>query len=343
MDNSKPNLPERDAEPKPEGISEGMSETESKPEEQAVNLPETEPKPDEWSGDTAETEPKPDEWSGDTAETEPKPDEWSGDTEETEPKPDEWSEGIAETETEGYVNEHIKKAYERVKAWFGDAREHYERSPRLQKTTYQGKYLPAFWTVACIFSLIVNIILLAILISLGHNFFELKSVIANGLINGTSENLALMDKAHIVTTVPVNTSVQLQDTLPVVFDLPINQSTQLSLAQDTRITGAYIYLNNTAVLTDLTLPANTPIQANFDINIPVNTTVPLSITVPVSIQMPVDIAIDQTDLHQSIVGLQGIIEPYKALMGSSFNSPKDFSMCEQWWSGWMCGIFFGEQ
>lgn len=329
MDNSKPNLPERDAEPKPEETSEGMSETESKPEEQAANMPETEPEPDEWSGDIAETEPKPDEWSGDTAETDPQPDEWSG--------------GMAETEPEGYVNEHIKKAYERVKAWFGDTREHYERSPRLQKTTYQGKYLPAFWTVACIFSLIVNIFLLAILISLGHNFFALKSAIANGLINGTSENLALMDKAHIVTTVPVNTSVQLQDTLPVAFDLPINQSTQLSLAQDTRITGAYIYLNNTAVLTDLTLPANTAIQANFNINIPVNTTVPLSITVPVSIQMPVDIAIDQTDLHQSIVGLQGIIEPYKALMGSSFNSPEDFSMCRQWWSGWMCSIFFGKQ
>ncbi len=56
------------------------------------------------------------------------------------------------------------------------------------------------------------------------------------------DSLALMDKAHIVTTVPVETTVQLQDNLPVVFDLPINQNTQLSLAQDTRIPGAYIYL-----------------------------------------------------------------------------------------------------
>lgn len=291
----------------------------------------------------SDAHPKHDEQAEDMAETEPKPEERAMGMPETEPKPDEWAEGTPETEPEGYVNEHIQKAYERVKSWVGDAKEQYKSSPRLQKTAYQGKYLPAFWTVACIFSLIINIILLAILISFGRNFFELKSMIANGLINGISENLTLMDKAHIVTSVPVNTSVQLQDTLPVAFDLPINQSTQLSLAQDTRISGAYIYLNNTAVLTDLTLPANTPIQANFDINVPVNTTVPLSITVPVAIQVPMDIAIDQTDLHQSIVGLQGIIEPYQTLMGSSFNSPKDFLMCKQWWSGWMCGIFFGKQ
>jgi hypothetical protein len=315
MDNSKPNLPEQGNEPKPEEQAEDMAELESKAEEKPDDMPELESKPGEWP----EGHP------------------------ETEPMPGEWPEGMAGSEPEGYVNEHIQKAYERVKSWFRNAKQHYEGSPRLQKTTYQGKYLPAFWTVACIFSLIVNVILLAILISFGHNFFELKSMIAKGLVNGTYDNLALMDKAHIVTSVPVNTSIQLQDTLPVAFDLPINQSTQLSLAQDTRITGAYIYLNNTAVLTDLTLPANTPIQANFDINIPVNTTVPLSITVPVAIQVPVDIAIDQTDLHQSIVGLQGIIEPYKTVMDSSFNSPQDFLMCNHWWSGWMCGIFFGKQ
>jgi hypothetical protein len=315
MDNSRPNLPERENEPKPDEQPIDFPETEPEPQDQEVNLAGRESRPEEQAGEMSETELEPDDWQEADSST-----------------------GIGE-----YVNEHIKKAYERVKVWFGDAKEHYDGSPQLQKVTYQGKYLSAFWTVACIFSLIVNVILIAILISFGHNFFEIKSMIGEGLINGTYENLTLMDKAHIVTSVPVNTSVQLQDTLPVAFDLPINQSTQLSLAQDTRITGAYIYLNNTAVLTDLTLPANTSIQANFDINIPVNTTVPLSITVPVAVQVPVDIAIEQTDLHQSIVGLQGVIEPYKTFMDSSFNSPKDFSMCNHWWSGWMCGVFFGKQ
>lgn len=252
---------------------------------------------------------------------------------EPEPKP--------EVESESYLNERIKKAFDRAIAYIKQARELYVRSPRLQKTAYQGKYLPAFWTVACIFSLMVNIILVALLVGFGRNFFALKAQIAKGLINGTYDNLVLMDKAHIVDSVPVQTEVSLKDDLPVVFNLPINQNTQMLLAQETRIAGAYIYLNNTAVLTDLTLPAKTPIQVNLNMSVPVNVTVPMSVTVPVDLQVPVDIAVDQTDLHQSIVGMQGVIEPYKTLMGNEYNSPSDFAMCNQWWTGWMCTIFFG--
>jgi hypothetical protein len=260
------------------------------------------------------------------------------------PKPQSETEPAPETESSIYVvNEWIRRAFERAKLFFKDAKNYYLRSPRIKKVAYQGKYLPAFWTVACIFSLMVNIILIAVLISFGHHFFEFKALISGGLVSETSNNLALMDKAHIVTTVPFQTSVQLKDNLPVVFDLPIDQNTQLTLLQETRITGATIYLNGTAVTTDLTLPLKTTLQANFNLTIPVSTTVPVNITVPISMQVPVDIAIDQTDLHQSIVGLQGAIEPYKVVMGSSFNSPKDFSICNQWWSGWLCGIFFGKQ
>ena len=256
---------------------------------------------------------------------------------EFEPQP------VPEMESDSYLNERIKKAFDQVKSWFKDAREHYLRSPRLQKTTYQGKYLPAFWTVACIFSLIVNVILIALLVSFGHNFFAMKALISDGLINGTSNNLAMMDKAHIVTSVPVQTNITLQNDLPVKFNLPVNQNTQLVLAQETRISGAYIFLNNTPVQTDLTLPAKTPIQVNINMSIPVNSTVPLSMTVPVSLQVPLDIAIENTDLHQSIVGLQGVLEPYKTLLGSTYNTPKDFPICTYWWSGWMCSIIFGKQ
>ncbi len=254
---------------------------------------------------------------------------------ESEPRP------VTDKEIESIVNERIKKAFDRGKLWLGNAKSYYDRSPRLQKTTYQGKYLPAFWTVACIVSLLVNAVLIAVLISFGHNFFNMKSAVAHGLVNGTSDNLALMDKAHIITSVSVQTKIQVQDDLPVAFSLPISQSTVLTLAEDTRISGAYIYLNNTPVLTDLTLPAQTPIRVNLDMNVPVDVTVPMSTTVPLSLQVPVDIPVDQTDLHQSIVGLQGVIEPYKTLLESSYNSPADFPICNYWWSGWMCSVFFG--
>jgi hypothetical protein len=236
----------------------------------------------------------------------------------------------------------VKEAGDKAKVLYNDGKDYYRKSPRLQKVVYQGKFFPAFWTVACIFSLLVNIILVGLLVSFGHHFFELKALVSDGLVTEASNSLAMMDQAHIVINVPVETTVRLQDSLPVAFDLPINQSTQLSLAEETTITGAKIYLNNTAVRTDLTLPANTPLQANFNMTIPVSTSVPVDITVPVSLQVPVDIAIDKTDLHQSIVGLQNAIEPYKTTMSSTFNSPDELLICKNWLTGWLCGIIFGK-
>jgi len=248
-----------------------------------------------------------------------------------------------EAGSQGYVNENITRAFDRVNKKFTQAKDRYNQSPRLQKIVYQKKFKPAFWTVTAIFSLLVNSLFIAFLIIFGHYLFEFKALVADGLVTELSNNLALMDKAHIVTTVPVETTVQLQDNLPVVFDLPINQSTQLSLSENTRISGAYIYLNNTPVLTDLTIPAGTPIQANLDMTIPVSQSIPVDVTVPVSLLVPLDVPIDQTDLHQSIVGLQGAIEPYKVLLTSEFNSNKDFPLCNHWWSGWLCSIFLGKQ
>ena len=134
-----------------------------------------------------------------------------------EPGPDDQLEPLGETqaapEAEGgsYVNERIQHAYKRVKNGYAQVKDKYNQSPRVQKIAYQGKFLPAFWTVASICSLIVNIILIAALISFGRHFFELKSLVSDGLVNGLSNNLALMDKAHIVTTVPVETKVPVEN------------------------------------------------------------------------------------------------------------------------------------
>jgi hypothetical protein len=284
----------------------------------------------------AEIEPEPDNLNESPAE--PQHDEQA----ETQPEPQAETKPSAVAEPEGYVNEDITRAFGGIKLWFAHVKERYLQSPHLQRFVYQGKFMPAFWTVTAIFSLMVNILFIAILIVFGHYFFEVKGLVADGLVTELSNNLALMDKAHIVTTVPVETTVQLKDNLPVSFDIPIDQNIQLFLTEDTRIPGATIYLNNTPVVTDLTLPAGTPIQSNIDITIPVSHTIPVDVTVPVSLLVPIDLAIDQTDLHQSIVGLQGAIEPYKVLLGSNFNKQEDFPICNQWWSGWLCSIFFGQ-
>ncbi len=259
-----------------------------------------------------------------------------------EPRPEPKAKAGLLSETGTKILGGVKEGTEKAKVLFNDGKKYYLKSPRLQKVVYQGKFFPAFWTIACIFSLFVNIILVGLLVSFGHGFFALKSIVSDGLVTEASNNLAMMDQAHIVLTVPVETTVKLQDSLPVAFDLPINQSTQLSLAEGAKISGATIYLNNAAVTTDLTLPANTPLQANFDMTVPVSTSVPVDITVPISLQVPVDIAINKTDLHQSIVGLQEAIAPYKTTMDTTLNSPQELLICKNWLTGWLCGLVFGK-
>jgi hypothetical protein len=258
---------------------------------------------------------------------------------ESKPEPKTKADPIAEAGSK--IIGGVKEGTEKAKVLFNDGKDYYRKSPRLQKVMYQGKFFPAFWTVACIFSLLVNIILVGLLVSFGHHFFELKALVSDGLVSKASDSLAMMDQAHLVITVPVETSVRLQDNLPIVFDVPINQSTKLALAENTNISGAKIYLNNTAVTTDLTLPANTSLQANIDMTIPISTSVPVDITVPVTLQVPVDIAIDKTDLHQSIVGLQEAIAPYKSTLGTTFNSPQELLICKNWLTSWMCKLVFG--
>ena len=267
-------------------------------------------------------------------EDEPKPDTQLDAQGEIEPAPD--------AEPASYVNERIRHAYDRVKKGFTNAKDQYDQSPRAKKITYQGKFLPAFWTVACIFSLVVNIILIAALISFGHNFFKLKALVSDGLVNGISNNLALMDKAHIVKNVPVETTVRLQDNLPVVFELPLNQNTQVTLVSDTDVSGTTL-INLAPVPLDFTLPAGTPLQINLDMTIPVSQSVPVDITGQVSLLVPLDLAVDQTDLHQSILGIQSAIEPYKVVLSSSFNSTQEISFCSKWWTGWLCNIIFGKK
>jgi hypothetical protein len=259
-----------------------------------------------------------------------------------EPEPAPKSKADPLSETGAKIIGGVKDGAEKAKVLINDGKDYYRKSPRLQKVVYQGKFFPAFWTVACIFSLLVNIILIGLLVSFGHHFFELKAIVSDGLVTEASNSLAMMDQAHIVINVPVETTVRLQDNLPVVFDVPINQDTQIVLSEAATINGARIYLNNTAVTTDLTLPANTPLQANFDTTIPISTSVPVDITVPVSLQVPIDIAIDKTDLHQSIVGLQEALAPYETTLGTNFNSPQELLICKNWLTGWLCGLVFGK-
>ncbi len=221
-----------------------------------------------------------------------------------------------------------------------DMKAYYQRSPRLKRAVWQRKIGPAFWTISSLLSLTVNIILIAILLLLGRQLFFLKSVIADQLVDGLHTNFVLMDQAHIMTTINVNDNIQVDDTIPVVFDLPINKDTEVVLVEDVPIYGATIYLNQVPVPLDILLPAGTALNISLDLVVPISQTVPVLLDVPVNLTVPVDIPLDQTQLHDPFVGLQGVVSPYQGLLKNLPESWEETPLCGPW-TRWICELLFG--
>lgn len=205
---------------------------------------------------------------------------------------------------------------------------------------WQGKVAPAFWTVASVLSLTVNIILILILLVLGRQMFALKALIQDGLIGGLYNNFVLMDQANIKTTIEVNDTIQVVDTIPVVFDLPLKQDTVVILVEDTSIPNAQVLLNGFYIPTTVILPQGTPLNISLDLVVPVNTTVPVVLNVPVALKVPVDIPLDQTELHTPFVGLKNVVSPYQELLAGLPNGWQDTPLCGPL-SMWMCRWLFG--
>jgi len=167
---------------------------------------------------------------------------------------------------------------------------------------------PPFWTIASILSLIINLILIVILLvvwlnmqALNHNLGSAMNI-GNNLLGGLFTNFEKMDRAHITTSIPVET------TIPVKFDLQLNQQTNVVLSQAVTINNALVTvrtggLNIANALTTIVLPQGT--------NLPIvlNLTVPVDQMVPVVLTVDVDIPLEQTQLHEPFVGLQEVVKP----------------------------------
>lgn len=230
--------------------------------------------------------------------------------------------------------------------WFSDAfrnfRKYYRGSSRLQRFVYQNRFAPAFWTTASVISLVVNVILIAILLILGRQLFNLRTIVADGLIGGLYTNFVKMDEAHILTEVNVSSTIQVQDVIPVVFTLPLKQDTEVVLTEATSIDNATIFLNGAAVPLDIILPSGTALNIGMDMSVPVSTTVPVNLNVPVDLAVPVDIPLDQTELHEPFVGLQSVVKPYHTMLSDTPSGWDEIEACNHWYSRWICKLIFGE-
>jgi len=195
-----------------------------------------------------------------------------------------------------------------------------EEKPKTSARTVFLIFGSAFWTVASLLSLTVNIILIAVLIYLGSQFSSIKRMVRDDVLAGLYTNFALMDQASIKTTIPIHTNV------PAKFDLPLDTDTVVVLSKDTRIPGARVTLNTGGLTivdapTDITLPAGTRLPIHLTLQVPVDQEIPVDLSVGVNIPL------NKTDLHQPFVGLQNLVAPYYVMVSKMPES----------WSQMVCG------
>ncbi|MDQ2691622.1 MAG: hypothetical protein M3Y68_06295 [Chloroflexota bacterium] len=184
--------------------------------------------------------------------------------------------------------------------------------PPEQPRRWSFKFLPAFWTIASVLSMIVNLILIIILLLAYQQLERIRELQAygldrsSGLLGGLYENFVKMDQATIATTIPV------QDDIPLDIEVPVQTTTQIWLAEPAVIPNAHVLINTGGLSINasarVTLPAETPLVVRLDF--------PLNVQneIPISLQVPVNIPLNQTELHEPFVGLQKVVEPWYCLV-----------------------------
>ena len=171
------------------------------------------------------------------------------------------------------------------------------------------KFLPAFWTVASILSMTVNIVLLIVLALVVQNFKTVGvtlTALPDHLLGGLYHNFVKMDNASIKTQIPVNANIPLNITVPV------RATTRITLAEAAVIRNAQVIINTGSLdinaSATVTLPANTPLTVNLDFPLQVTDTIPVSL--PVDVNIP----LNQTELHEPFVGLRQVVEPFYCML-----------------------------
>ncbi|MGE5250182.1 MAG: hypothetical protein ACM3QS_08180 [Bacteroidota bacterium] len=171
------------------------------------------------------------------------------------------------------------------------------------------RFGPAFWTITGLLSLIVNGILIAIVIYLVSSVTSLQmtaSDAGSNVLAGLYTNFEKMDRASIISSIPVETQVPLNITVP------IRQTTAITLASDAVISNARVQIQTSAL--NINAPAQVVLPAGTTLQVAMDFTVPVQDSVPVRLDVPVNIPLSQTQLHEPFTGLQNVVKPYYCLI-----------------------------
>ena len=180
--------------------------------------------------------------------------------------------------------------------------------------TSRFKFGPAFWTIASVISMTINVVVLIALLMILKVLGGPKATLSlaqdqvTGLLGGLYQNFVKMDEAHIKTDIHVAKEI------PVQFTLNVSGPTRVTLSEDVLIEGALVTvqtggLNIVNARARIMLPVGTRLPIYIE-----NLVVPVDQKVLAELDVPVDIPLNQTELHDPFVGLQKVVEPYYCLL-----------------------------
>lgn len=175
-----------------------------------------------------------------------------------------------------------------------------------KRITFSGrKTWHAFKNIAILFSFVVNFVLVIILlIFAGWLLFPIKTDIVEPLLDDLQGAIDALDRATIVRTIPIN------EQIPISFTLPLNQATTVILSQDVNLVRPATFnlpggggsINGTVVLN---LPKGLELPVLLNLNVPVQNAIPVQFPVEVTIPL------DETELNQVVVKLNGVLGPLR--------------------------------
>ena len=184
-------------------------------------------------------------------------------------------------------------------------------SPEPVRREPRFKFLPAFWTIASLMSITVNIVLLVILLILFQMLGAIQGTAddkVSVLLGGLYDNFVKMDEANITT------SIHVEKEIPVEFTLNVSGPTNVRLSQPVTINGALVTvqtggMNIVNARATIVLPQDTLLPINIE-----SLSVPVNQKVLAVLDVPVNIPLKQTELHEPFVGLQQVVRPWYCLI-----------------------------
>jgi len=190
------------------------------------------------------------------------------------------------------------------------------QNTQTQSNFTRAKFWNAFKNFAIIFSFIVNFVLILVLLFSPGPIFTIKAQVAEPLLVDLDSAFAALGETNIQTT------INIEDTMPVVFTLPLAQNTDVVLTEAVPLKAPATFslpggggeINGDV---HLDLPVGMALPVNLNMRVPVST------TIPVIMEVEVNIPLAEAGMGPAIDQLRMVFSPITGFLQSLPNSVQE--------------------